>query len=324
MTATEQLRRLLAVLPELGTGSEVPITELAGRVGSDPDTILADLRDLSERQGDPAGFVEHLQLYIEPEHISMGPSRHFRRPMRLTLDEWRAIELGIALLRAERSPDDRPPLDTLLGKVRDLMAQLPAGEGVRAATLGAERHSDAVAALRGAIRDRRKVEITYQKGASESPDVRNVCPFSFVVEQGAWYLVAHCERSDAIRVFRLDRVLSLKVLTEPFDRATDVDVEQLLSEGRAFVGNPPERLRVRFSPRVARWIAEREWERSTRNDDGSLEVEYPLGDPDWAIRHVLQYGPDAEILAPAWLRELAAARLREIVEQGHPPVEERL
>ena len=313
MTATEQFRRLLAALPEIGTGNEVSIIELARRVGSDPDTVLADLRDLSERQGDPAGFVEHLQLYIEPERISMGPSLHFRRPMRLTLDEWRAIELGIALLRAERGPDDRPTLDALLGKVRELMAQLPAEEGVRAATLGAERHSHAVAALRGAMRDRRKVEITYQKGASESPDVRTICPFSFVVEQGAWYLVAHCERSDAIRVFRLDRLLQLKVLSEPFDRPTDVDMEQLLSEGRAFVGNPPERLRVRFSPRVARWIAEREWERSTRNDDGSLEVEYPLGDPDWAIRHVLQYGPDAEILAPMSLRQAVVARLKGIV-----------
>lgn len=313
MTATEQFRRLLAALPEIGTGNEVSIIELARRVGSDPDTVLAELRDLSERQGDPAGFVEHLQLYIEPERISMGPSLHFRRPMRLTLDEWRAIELGIALLRAERGPDDRPTLDALLGKVRELMAQLPAEEGVRAATLGAERHSHAVAALRGAMRDRWKVEITYQKGASESPDVRTICPFSFVVEQGAWYLVAHCERSDAIRVFRLDRLLQLKVLSEPFDRPTDVDMEQLLSEGRAFVGNPPERLRVRFSPRVARWIAEREWERSTRNDDGSLEVEYPLGDPDWAIRHVLQYGPDAEILAPMSLRQAVVARLKGIV-----------
>ena len=313
MTATEQLRRLLAVLPEIGTGNEVPIVELARRVGIDPDTILADLRDLSDRHGDPAGFIEHFQLYIEAERISMGPSPHFRRPMRLTVDEWRAIELGIALLRAERSPDDRPPLDALLGKVRDLMAQLPTGESSRAATFGAERHAGSVAALRGAMRDRRKVEITYQKGTSAAPDVRSICPFSFVVEQGTWYLVAHCERSEAIRVFRLDRVLGLRVLTEPFAGTTEVNLEELLAEGRAFVGDPPERLRVRYSPRVARWIAEREGERGTVNADGSLEVEYPLGDPDWAIRHVLQYGPDAEILAPMPLREALVARLRQIL-----------
>ena len=311
MSAAEQLRRLLAILPEIAEGAEVPLEEVARKVGIEPATILTDLRDLSDRAGDPAGFVEHLQLYIEADRISMGPSMKFRRPMRLTLDEWRAVELGVALVRAERSPDDRPTLDALLDKVRDLMAQLPSGEAVRAATLGAARHAEAVAALRDAMRERRKVEITYQKGAGDAPDVRSICPFSFVVELGTWYLVAHCDRSAGIRVFRMDRVLGLKVLAETFDALPEVNVEKLLAEGRAFVGDAPERMRVRYSPRVARWIAERE--RGTANDDGSLDVEYPLGDAEWGVRHVLQYGPDAEIIEPASLREAVAARLRSVV-----------
>jgi len=314
MTATEQLRRLLALLPELGSGAAVPIAELAARAGSNSDTILADLRELSDRHGDPGGFVEHLQLFIEPDQISMVPSLHFRRPMRLTVEEWRAVELGIALLRAERGPDDRPLLDALLAKVRELMTQLPEGEPIRAATLGAERHADAIEALRGAMRGGRKVEIRYQKGASDVADVRTICPFTFVMEQGMWYLVAHCERSAAIRVFRLDRVLGLKVLTEPFVSATDVKLDELLTEGRAFVGDPPERMRVRYSARVARWIGERE--RGSSNADGSLEVEYPLGDEEWAIRHVLQYGPDAEVLRPAHLREAVVQRLNRIVRSA--------
>ncbi len=308
MTAIDQLRRLLAILPQIGSGKEVPMAEVARRSGSDPDTILADLRDLSDREGDPAGFVEHLQLYIESERISMAPRRFFRRPTRLNEDEWRAIELGIALVRAERKPDDRPALDALLAKVRELMAEVPAHDSQRAATLGAERHADAVAALRRAMRKHRKVEITYQKGTSDAPDVRTVCPFSFVTEQGAWYLVAHCERSEAIRVFRLDRLLAIKVLEEPFEESQDIDLEELMSKGHAFVGDPPERLRVRYSARIAKWIAEREGGKPSA--DGTFEVEYPLGDADWAIRHVLQYGPEAEVLAPTRIREALVARLK--------------
>ncbi|HYC50097.1 MAG TPA: WYL domain-containing protein [Gemmatimonadaceae bacterium] len=310
MTAIDQLRRLLAILPQIGGGEAVPIADVARRAGSDPDTILADLRDLSDREGDPAGFVEHLQLFIESERISMAPTLFFQRPTRLNEDEWRAIELGIALLRAERKPDDRPALDALLAKVRQLMAEVPAQESQRAATLGAERHADVVAVLRRAMRTQRKVEITYQKGTSDAPDVRSICPFSFVTEQGAWYLVAHCERSEAIRVFRLDRLLAIKVLAEPFEESQDIDVEELMSKGHAFVGDPPERLRVRYSARIAKWIAERE--RGTSNADGSFEVEYPLGDADWAIRHVLQYGPDAEVLAPARIRDALVARLKQM------------
>jgi predicted DNA-binding transcriptional regulator YafY len=58
---------------------------------------------------------------------------------------------------------------------------------------------------------------------------------------------------------------------------------------------------------VARWIAERET--GVARDDGSLEVEYPLADTDWAVRHVLQYGPEAEVVSPQTVRDEIRRRL---------------
>jgi predicted DNA-binding transcriptional regulator YafY len=66
-------------------------------------------------------------------------------------------------------------------------------------------------------------------------------------------------------------------------------------------------LRVRYSRRVARWIAEREG--LPLEKDGSLTTEHPLADPQWAVRHVLQYGPDAEVLSPPEVRDEVARRL---------------
>jgi predicted DNA-binding transcriptional regulator YafY len=34
-----------------------------------------------------------------------------------------------------------------------------------------------------------------------------------------------------------------------------------------------------------------------------VAVEYPAADPAWVVRHVLGYGPDAEVLEPEPLRE---------------------
>ena len=76
---------------------------------------------------------------------------------------------------------------------------------------------------------------------------------------------------------------------------------------RPFVGTPAQVMTVRYSPRIARWICEREG--GTLDADGSLVREYPLGDMGWAVRHVLQYGPDAEVIAPAELREEIIRRL---------------
>ena len=67
---------------------------------------------------------------------------------------------------------------------------------------------------------------------------------------------------------------------------------------------------VRYSPRIARWIAERE--EKPLDTDGSLTLEHPVADVHWAVRHVLQYGRDAEVLAPERVRTAVRERLAEL------------
>jgi predicted DNA-binding transcriptional regulator YafY len=68
---------------------------------------------------------------------------------------------------------------------------------------------------------------------------------------------------------------------------------------------------VRYSARIARWIAERE--HVSLAPDGSLTLDHPLADTEWAVRHVLQYGPDAEVIAPVEVREQIRTRLASIL-----------
>jgi predicted DNA-binding transcriptional regulator YafY len=60
------------------------------------------------------------------------------------------------------------------------------------------------------------------------------------------------------------------------------------------------------TPAIARWLAERVGRALA--GDGGLTVEHPCADGEWAVRHVLQYGPDAEVLGPGAVR--AAVRTR--------------
>ena len=70
-------------------------------------------------------------------------------------------------------------------------------------------------------------------------------------------------------------------------------------------------MRVRYSPRIARWIAEREGVQP--DADGSLTLDHPLLDVQWGVRHVLQYGPDAEVLEPNDVREEIRRRVATFV-----------
>jgi len=67
---------------------------------------------------------------------------------------------------------------------------------------------------------------------------------------------------------------------------------------------------MRSSARIARLIAEREAKELSA--DGSLTLEHPLADAEWGVRHVLQYGPEAEVVEPESMRSEIARRLDSI------------
>jgi predicted DNA-binding transcriptional regulator YafY len=121
-------------------------------------------------------------------------------------------------------------------------------------------------------------------------------------------VVAHCEREEALRVFRLDRIGEVAEEEASYDVPEGFSVDEALAESKALMSQPAEEtLRVRYSPRIAKWIAERE--RVAVDADGSVTVEYPLHDDAWAVRHVLQYGAEAEALLPERTRAAIRDRL---------------
>lgn len=308
-TAATQLRRILAVIPALADGEEHSLTDIAGRVDVAPGTLLRDLQSLAIRFDEPGGFVEGLQLYIEADRVS-AVTNHFLRPMRLTLQELHALDLGLSMLRHERPPHEHGAIERARDRLQKAMVHIPAGElreGLRVAELPVAGHQEHLTVLREALAARHKVELTYRRASSNEATPRTICPYSFIVASGMWYLIAYCETAANVRVFRLDRVVEVRSLEKEYEVPEAFTVTSYLSEGRVFHHPEPRRMRVRYSAGIARWIAERE--KVELDADGSVTIDHPLADEDWGVRHVLQYGPEAEVLEPADIRELVRARL---------------
>ena len=274
--------------------------------------LRRDLLSLTERYVEPpGGFVSGVELFIESEKVELITD-HFRRPMRLTVSELRALELGLAMLRAERPAGEQGVVDRARERLRAVIAKLPSDpfpDAARQASFGAHGDAEHLAAVRSALRSHRKLKLVYRRGDADRATERVVCPYALAAVSGALYVVAHCERSRGIRIFRLDRVEGAKILADRFTIPEGFSLDDVLSDGKALSpSGHPRVLKVRYSPRIARWIAEREGGETAA--DGSLTVEHPLVDTAWAIRHVLRYGPDAEILEPADVR----AELRRTLE----------
>lgn len=321
--ADERLERLLLAFPLMADEPQLTLEELAVRLATTTRVLAKDFASL-ERYDLPAGFIESVQVMID-EHGASMRSAHFKRPPRLNRPEMVALELGLSMLEQEVPVDERDQIVQARARlaavtVRKVATITDGGattvthggpamvvETARASELGA------LAVLQRGLETHRVVAMTYQRPNESAASMRHVHPYALVRADANVYLVGYCERAAAQRVFRLDRVLGAELTDTLFTAPVDFSVHQVLTQGRVFRESETtdDTLVVRYSPQVARWIAERE--HKPLDEDGALVVSYPLADESWAIRHVLQYGPDAVIVSPRALRDAVKALLDELL-----------
>ena len=308
ISAHEQLRQVMSVIPHLADAEDHLISDVAAKIGIAPRDLLKVLTTVSERYDVPGGFVEGLSIYIEGNETVNVRANHLHRPMRLTMPELCALELGLTMLRRERTPAEQAPIDRALGRLRAAISMVPSNdqhEGTRYAELAVQGSVEHLTTLRAAQQSGTKVRLRYRSGSATSASERTICPHALLYAEQMWYVAAVCDDT-VVRFFRLDRIEDAIALDERFtpDPST---VTALMERGKPFTSKTDRRMTVKYSPRVARWIAEREGQALAA--DGSLVMEHVVADDMWAIRHVLQYGAEAEIVSPPEMRRLVGERL---------------
>ena len=342
-TAADRLRRILHVLPAAAREGGVALEEAAAALDVEPATVLRDLEEVTARSLYlPPGPADALQIRITPERIHVWSTGGFTRPVKLLPREALALGMGLrARVAAEGGPGERERADALRRRLEaHLVTAPPEGWEAHFEPAGDEGEDDAasdVQRLPGAVfeaaRGRRPLRFRYLKPGAAEAERRTVHPWSVVRAEGHWYVLGpdpdaapDGERGDAsgpdgdpagradLRAFRLDRMLEAEVGDGCFEVPEGFDPSAWVDRGRLFRADDAMEVRVRYSPRIARWIAEKPWAGevagSEERPDGSLVVRHRVADPRWIVRYVLQYGPDAEVLEPEWAR----ARVRERAE----------
>lgn len=315
-TAAEQLRRLLIALPALADDKAHPIAEIAERVGVSEQVLRRDLADLVTRVTDePGGFTEGVSLLLATDTVQFQTSGgHFRRPMALSQQELQALELGLAMLAQESPPDERAAMHRARERLQRALAVFPAAAGgEREASLGhdSDARRERRQLLQRCIRERRVARIVYQGATQTDAEPREVHPLGLVWSRGQWYLVAWCLRNDGLRVFRCDRVLKAEDTAARFRAIDGFSIEDVLRDGKVLVGESGQTVRVQYTARIARWLVERGAAKPL--PDGSAEAVLESHLDDWAVRHALRYGPDAEVLEPKGIREAVVAALHRVL-----------
>lgn len=186
--------RLFTLLDLLQSHRRLTVSDLATRLDVDERTVRRDAARL-QSLGIPVEAVRGRGGGLELPPGTPLPA------LRFTDDE--ALALGLGL--------------TLVARVPGLTLKVT---------------SAFVLDLAEAITYRRRAELRYR--APGKPDsIRKLDPYALVQLIGRWYLVGHCHLRGGARTFRLDRLQTLKVLTESFTQPDGFDALAFVSDSVA-------------------------------------------------------------------------------------------
>ena len=152
-----------------------------------------------------------------------------------------------------------------------------------------------------------RVWMRYYTASRDEHTERTVHPYHLSNIRGDWYLIAYDELRKEIRNFSVGRIEEWKLLKEKFKRDLNFSITSYM--GTAFQaerGGESVDVVIHFAPQAARYVREKHWHGTQiveEQDDGGLILKFNTSGLGEVKRWVLQYGGDAEVIAPANLRK---------------------
>jgi predicted DNA-binding transcriptional regulator YafY len=310
--ATDRLQRLLALVPYVVSRKVVGLADTAAAFGVSERELVDDLNMLwcvEIRSPDPYCPID---LSYEGGEIVVSEAESIDRPLRLGVDEASALLVALRMLAEISSLEDRSALSRTIAKLEAAAGEAGAVSAQVAVQVDDRGAGSAAAQIRGALDQGRRLHLSYYVPGRDEATERDVDPMRLLVVEGRTYLEGWCLRAEAVRLFRLDRVLDLAVLDEAASvpaRARPRDVDQGL-----FRPSPDDAAVELELTTAGRWVAEYyPCERVEELGDGRLRVGLRTPDTRWVRRLALRLGEDGRVISPPELadqvREDAAAAL---------------
>ena len=291
-TSAERLSRLLALVPWLRVNDGITVDDAASHFGVSVAQLEEDL-NLLICCGLP-GYT-HAELidiqFWDDGVIHVLDPQTIGEPMRLSADEATALLMALRLLAQIPGDHDRDVLLSATLRLQDAVGGLDAGVVIDAGVdVGM---SGTIAAAIAAGDD---LQIAYG-AASDQVTRRVIHPLRTLAHGGRTYLEAYCRSAEAVRTFRVDRILS----------ATAVPATGPVPDASPHVSADPGEADWATVAVTAPWAAEALGLRDAAvGADGRLTGRIPVYDRVWLVHAVLALGGAAEVVEPGNLRDQVA------------------
>lgn len=298
-TAADRLSRLLALVPWLIARDGVTMAECAAHFGVTEEQLDLDLW-LLVVCGTPGYGPDQLvdiQFWDDGRIFVIDPQT-LKVPLRLSQEEALTLLVALRMLAQVPGVEDR---DAIVSAAVKLERAANAADSGREMAIRVSVDSAITRVFDDALAQGREVAIIYASGTKDEVTTRTIRPRRLFTTDGVTYLEAFCLSAEALRTFRMDRVLDA-TLGEHFV-ADDVPT----TEDASPVPRPALQSVVLAVDPSARWILDVHGATETRTlDDGRSLARLPLHSLDWGVRLVMSLRGAATVLEPAELAEAVA------------------
>lgn len=159
-----------------------------------------------------------------------------------------------------------------------------------------------------------EIIISYQKYTSSEAERFTLRPYAVKEFAKRWYIVAYCIERNALRVYGLDRVMSLEVTSEQFKMPKKFDVDELFSTsfGIYIPEDKGKTITFRTTPTEARFLRDlpiHSSQKEISSDSSSVTFSIFVCPNNALIMEFCKHGSRIEVLAPQEVREAVAAEL---------------
>jgi predicted DNA-binding transcriptional regulator YafY len=158
--------------------------------------------------------------------------------------------------------------------------------------------------LRRAILGVQPVVVRYAGADAAEPATRILCPYGILYGGRGW-LVAHVDGLPEMRLWRLDRIVSVDLVDRMFHRREDFDLAAYAAQSFGVFQEKPIDVVLRFEPEAADdaagWVFHPS-QSVEREADGGLIVRFRAGGVQEMCGHLFTWGLAVTVVAPAELR----------------------
>jgi len=264
----------------------------------DLDTLDVELRVPIQKQGTKWGIDE--SYFLPPIRFSVPEALNIFLAARLMLNYSHRYDPTIEATFIKLKAVLPPPLSKQVQKTLDWMEKQPRNE----------RYLSTLAKLAEAWVSQKRAKITYRSLPAEKATGRIIEPY-FIEPAAAGhasYVIAYCRYKKTVRIFKIERIESIEVTSEPYEIPPDFDANEYFSPALGIVvEGEAQTIKLRVSdPQLVRIMEETIWhpsQRVERQSDGSATMTLEVSDTVELYSWILGWGEMVEVLEPAAVRQ---------------------